>query len=130
METVIEVAPLEWAEWQIHGSEEYTDRGTGRTYPNTRMYTDSNNHPLTYHKLIELGRTTNTYQYKVYRLGRVLLYETIRPPCCSTLKYCPLGRYGEPPMMELCREHLRVQAMEEAYQLWVEFMRKLGGRVE
>lgn len=58
MGIVIEVAPLEWGEWRIYGSEEYTDRGMGRTYPNTRMYTDSNDNPLTYHKLIELGKPT------------------------------------------------------------------------
>ena len=120
---MIEVAPLEWGEWVTYLSDEYTQGGIARQCPNPKMCTRTQDYP--YHLLIELGRGTNTYVYKVYASGTILLYETIRPPCCEMWKRCPIGNRRRD--MEPCREYLRAQAMEGAYQLWVEFVKKLAG---
>lgn len=109
----IDVARIPWGHWGY-----WTDSMQCSSYCGV----DS---PSPSHFLVELGGTTANYRYSVYYKRSTLFSKVIRLDCCNDLFKCPIKHYTLP--MSPCREHLRLQAQEAAYQIWVEFITSLAG---
>ena len=125
---VIDVKPLVWTEW-------YTSQYAEDNGYTTRPYCYSLG--MVTHWLTELGATTNNYRYTAHYKRTLLATKVISPECCSGLRKCPIKHYhqrgthrGKQLPLTPCREVLRLQALEEAQRVWVQFVRTIADNIQ
>lgn len=108
----LQVHPLLWSdEWDRRGSVHSGSVGT-------------------FHRLTEMGKTSNGYEYVVTTYPEYTKYSVqilkviLRPTCCRGMRTCPIGKRELP---EDCRQHLRQEAERLAYETWVQYIKNLVG---